>query len=123
MHFDITRANPADEEEMKRLEAWVSLTEQEPVTLPRHAGINVWVAWKEGEIAAVFTTHNTPVLSMFFERTAPAMQTIRCFDTIRAIMHAMGAKPLVFVDHKSPLRDISGKRMTQLEGWDVYRMT
>lgn len=118
--IDITKADPANEDLMQRLDAWCSKTEQEAIKLPRNG--NVWVLWRGTDIACVYVFKVEPVVSMMFDREGPAMQTIRCFDLVRAVMQANGVKPLVFVDERSPLLEISGKRMTEVSNRRVYRM-
>lgn len=121
-HFDIKRADHRDAALMDRIDAWCTKTELHEVKLPRRESVSVFVMWKAEEIAAVYVYYVEPVVSMMFDREAPAMQTVRAFETIRNIMQANGVKPLTFVSHDSPLLEISAKRMRKIEGRDVFRM-
>ena len=119
--IDIRKINRTDEESLTRLDAFVQHTENTTRNLPRERDTFEVVA--DGETVAVFQFHVEPHLAMCFDRTAPAMRTIRVFDLIRAAMQVNGVQPLVFVEESSPLHDISGRKMTKIEGRDVYRMT
>jgi hypothetical protein len=108
-------------DELNAVNDWLSRQEGHPVKYALDR--KTCKITRDGKLIAVFRLWNTPMLSMTFERDGAATQTARAFQAIRSAMQYQGVKPLVMVNHESPLRAFCRKVMEAIaDTREVFRM-